>query len=166
MTKKDYSKCKFYRLICRDPTIVEVYVGHTCNETKRRYQHKRDSTYPHRKNHNARVYQFIRNHGGFENWQLLVHEEKKCENKVDVGLRERFWVEHYGATLNKNVPSRTRKEWDAANRESEKKRLAARYEKQAHSQNEKHACPCGGKYTEINKNRHFLTKKHLAFMKV
>ncbi len=162
MPPRDYSKSKFYRLVCRDPTVLEVYVGITCNEVKRRAQHKRESSQPHRAFYNGRVYQFIRANGGWDNWQLLVHEEIKCENKVVARLRERFWVEYYGATLNSNIPGRTSKEWDADNHESEKARLAASYAMRAPKLCVKHTCPCGGKYTELHKNQHFLTKKHLA----
>jgi hypothetical protein len=36
----DYSRTIIYKICCKDPTIEEIYVGHTTNFTKRKYQHK------------------------------------------------------------------------------------------------------------------------------
>ncbi len=41
-TKIDYSKTIIYRIVCKDLSITECYVGHTTNFTKRKCQHKND----------------------------------------------------------------------------------------------------------------------------
>ena len=36
----DYSNTIVYKIYCIDKTITDVYIGHTTNFTKRKYQHK------------------------------------------------------------------------------------------------------------------------------
>ena len=168
MPKADYAKCKFYRIICRDPTVLESYVGHTCGEAQRRQQHKKNCNNERSKGYNRRVYRFIREHGGWDNWQLLVHEHLAVNGKIAATLRERFWFEHYQATLNKNVPGRTKVEWQATNyvekREHFRQRNTEYYTaNQAHLIT-KHACSCGGKYTTQKKAQHNRTKIHTAWL--
>ena len=162
----NYSNCVFYRLVCRDPTVTECYVGHTCNEVKRRSGHKTKCTNEKSKAYTYFVYRFIRDHGGFENWQLIVHEKLAVKDKVDARLRERFWCEFYKATLNKQVPGRTHKEYfvkyRAEHREEIKKRSAA-YLNSA-NQKEKHTCACGGKYTTNGRCHHLKSKKHIKYV--
>ena len=119
MPKKpiNYANCMFYRLVCRDPTVKEVYVGHTTDESNRRRKHKNDCTNEKGAKYNFFVYRFIRDHGGFDNWQMLVEEKLAVADDVAARLRERYWCEHFNATLNSNVPGRTRVEYRADHRE-------------------------------------------------
>jgi hypothetical protein len=184
MPKKpvDYSKCMFYRLVCRDPTVKEVYVGHTTSEVDRRRLHKSDCHNEKGAKFNLFVYRFIRDHGGFENWQLIVHEKRAVEDVIAARLRERHWIEIYKATLNKQVPSRTHAESCAAyyakHREDKKitsavyradhrddKKISSAAYRAANQVRlkEKHECACGGCYTSANKSCHFKSNRHLAY---
>ena len=162
----DYSKCVFYRLVCRDVTVTEVYVGSTTNEFDRRRCHKSDCHNENGPRYNYFVYRFIREHGGWGNWQLLVHEKLAVKDDVEARLRERFWTEHYQATLNKQLPGRTHKEscsnWYTNHREEQNKRYAAYNLAHETHLKEKHDCPCGGKYTTNGYSHHIKTKKHLV----
>ncbi len=163
----DYSKCKFYQLVCKDVTVKECYVGHTTNEKNRRMCHKgrcsdeKDSFY------NLFVYKFIRDHGGWANWQLLVLETAAMKNKTEAALRERHWLVHYNATLNTQVPGQTQAEYRAANVEKIKAETKEYYADNADKikayKKEKHTCECGGCYTTSGKSQHFKTALHLAF---
>lgn len=99
MPKKpiDYSYCVMYRIVCNDINIIDCYIGHTTNLAQRRYGHKNDY-----KHHSDRkLYRFIREHGGFENWSVIQIEEYPCDTyDDDAVMRERYWIEHYKATLN------------------------------------------------------------------
>ena len=98
MPKKpiDYSTCVMYRIVCNDINISECYVGHTTNLTKRRYQHKKDyELYLSRK-----VYKFIRENGGYENWSIIQIEKYPCSGYNEARNRERYWIEYYKASLN------------------------------------------------------------------
>jgi hypothetical protein len=111
----DFSKCCFYRLVCKDVTVTECYVGHTTNEVNRRREHKSRCANNNDTHYNLFVYRYIRDHGGWFNWSLIVHEKLAVKDKAAAVLRERFWCEHYNATLNSNVPGQTLIEYFAAN---------------------------------------------------
>ena len=169
----------FYRLVCRDPTVTEVYVGHTTSEVDRRSSHKSKCHNEKSKQYNYFVYRFIRDHGGFENWQLIVHEKKPVKDIFEAVLQERKWVEFYKATLNSNVPNRTHAESKAAYRaehrdEINKKNAAYNAEHRDESAawsaansdrlKEKHECPCGGKFTTQKQCQHNKSKRHVAYI--
>jgi hypothetical protein len=113
------------------------------------------------------VYRFIRDHGGFDNWQLIVHEKLAMKDDVEARLRERYWTEHYQATLNSNVPGRTKKEygakWQVEHREEHNKWSTAWNLANSARLKEKHNCACGGKFTTANRCLHLKTKLHLAY---
>ena len=98
----DYSNTIIYKLCCNDPSITDVYVGHTTNFTRRKQEHKACCNNPKGKNYNFYVYEFIRDHGGFENWDMIVLETKSCTDGNDARKLEREWFENKGAraTLN------------------------------------------------------------------
>ena len=63
------------------------------------------------------VYQFIREHGNWSNWDMLLIESCKCEDALEARKKERFFIESLHATLNSCIPSRTIKEWEIENKE-------------------------------------------------
>jgi hypothetical protein len=125
MPKKliDYSKCLIYKLCCKDPKISDIYIGHTTNKTERKRSHRSACNNENYIHYNLYVYQFIRDNGGFDNWEMIVIEKYPCENVDDARLRERYWFETLGATLNKNVPSRTIQEYKKKYHENNKDEL-------------------------------------------
>jgi predicted GIY-YIG superfamily endonuclease len=97
-THIDYSKCVIYRIVCKDVNIKDCYVGQTTNLTKRRGQHKSDCKHAYRGN--AKVYKFIKENGGFDNWSVIEIEKYPCSSHDEAQKRERYWMEKYNATLN------------------------------------------------------------------
>ena len=90
----DYSKCIIYKLCCKDPNIEEIYIGATCDFKQRKRAHKTDCHNPNRKHYNYYVYQFIRNHGGFENWTMKILEKySNCKNKLKKKKRT-IWIKN------------------------------------------------------------------------
>jgi GIY-YIG catalytic domain len=159
----DWSKCMFYRLVCRDPTVTECYVGSTCNEVDRRYKHKSACTNQKSKKHNFYVYRFIREHGSWDNWELIVHEKLPMNNEFECKIRERYWVEQYKANLNKQIPSRTQAEYYVDHKEKINRRHAAyNAANEAHLKT-KHTCECGGCYTTNHMSHHNKSKRHTTF---
>jgi hypothetical protein len=160
----NWSKCMFYRLVCRDPTITECYVGSTTNETHRRNTHKNACTNQNIKAHNYFVYKFIREHGSWDNWELIVIEKRPVNNKFECRIRERFFVEQYKAKLNKQIPSRTQAEYYVDHREELTQRAVAwGLANEAHLKT-KNTCACGGCYTTHVKSRHMKSKRHIAYL--
>ena len=104
--KYKYEKGKIYKLCCKDPSISDIYVGSTLNHYRRKNQHKQRCNNPNDKMHNLRVYDFIRNNEGFDNWDLIILEEYSAENKNDLLRRERFWIDKLKPFLNSKTSIR------------------------------------------------------------
>jgi hypothetical protein len=113
----DYSKCVIYRLCCKDLNIKELYIGSTCNFTRRKCGHKSRCHNENDPKYNCKVYKFIRDNGGWDNWDMILVEEYPCENKPQKIQRERYWYEELKADLNKECPGRDKKEWYKTNRD-------------------------------------------------
>jgi hypothetical protein len=123
MPKKpiDYTKTIFYRIVCNDINIKDCYVGHTTNFIKRKQHHKNNTNDENDNHYNIYVYKFIRDNGGWNNWSMIIIDNVKCDNLLDALRQERKFFEEYQATLNKQIPSRTRQEWKEDNKDNIKK---------------------------------------------
>ena len=114
----DYSRTIIYKLVHKDDLYdVNVYVGHTTDFTKRKNAHKNNSMNANRKHYYTKVYKFIRDNGGFENWEMLKIEDYPCKDVHEATLRERYWKRELKTTLNTFEPNRTRKEHYEDNKE-------------------------------------------------
>ena len=110
------------------------------------------------------VYQFIRDNGGFQNWDIIVIERVEYNHKYELKARERFHLEELKATLNKQTPNKTRGEWFIDNKEHVKEyKLHYRQDNinriKQHA-SEKHNCECGGRYTTSSISTHKKSKRH------
>ena len=123
----DYSKSVFYKLVSRDLTITEIYVGHTTNFRLRKSQHKNACNSEKSRNYNFRVYAFIRENGGFVNWDMIVIQRQSCVDAYEVCAIERGYIETLGATLNSQVPGRTIEEWREVNKDKIKEAQSTYY---------------------------------------
>jgi len=183
----DYSKCVIYKLCCNDLNIKEIYVGSTCNFTRRKSQHKHICCNENAIEHNFKVYKFIRDNGGWDNWDMILVDQYPCENKLQKLQRERYWYEELKSTLNGDVPGRSYKEYRDTYYEENKEKIAEQkkeyrknnkikflakdktyYENNREEilrkKKEKITCECGSTFTKTNKLRHDRTKKHLDYI--
>lgn len=119
----NFENAVIYKLVCKDPEILDTYVGSTMNYTKRKYMHKHHCTNEQAENHHLYVYKFIRDHGGWDNWQMLeICKASECTTKQELCRLERRYLEELKATLNKVVPTRTDHEYYVDNIEKHKER--------------------------------------------
>ena len=90
-----------YKLVCNDGSCLEFYVGSTSNIRNRKYQHKTKCNNSKDKEYNKKLYQIIRDNGGWYNWRMVILEEMEEETTL---LQSRMREEHYRleleATLN------------------------------------------------------------------
>lgn len=126
----NYNNSIIYRLICENPLITDEYIGSTINKNRRKQEHKNVCNNEIHKTHNLKVYQFIRENGGFDNWNMIVLEEYSCENRVQLCQRERFWIEERKPTLNCNIPIRIEGEMKQILKEYEKTEKRLEYKKE------------------------------------
>ena len=101
----NYNKCFIYKICCKDATITDCYIGSTTNIIRRRSQHKSSCTCIGNSKYNYLVYTFLREHGGWENFDLIALGEFSCESKMQQYKKERDWIEDLKPTLNKVVPA-------------------------------------------------------------
>ena len=144
----NYNEAVVYKLCCKDVTIKEEYVGSTCCFKKRKSQHKTSCNNENMKEYKIYVYQFIRENGGFENWDMIQIEKCSVKTKRELEMRERFYIESLGASLNKKTPTRTRKEY----REAHKEHIAEKG-KVYREANKEHIADHDKKYYEANKEQ-------------
>ena len=172
-----------YKFCCKDTSITDIYIGSTCNFHRRKACHKYCCNNENDKRHNLQVYKFIRDHGGFENWEMIMIEERSVENKFQKEKLEREHIERLKPSLNCFIPTRTKKEYYEAHKEeiAEKKKeyheknkeVILKKRKEYREQNkeeiakynkEKIVCDCGSFVTRIHKARHLRTQKHQDFI--
>jgi len=114
--KIDYSKGLIYKLCCKDPTIEDIYIGSTTNFRNRKYTHKSMCNNSYYLDYNNKVYKFIRENGGFENWDMILIQYYSCSRKKQLEAKEREYIETLKPTLNTNIPTRTKKEYNEDNK--------------------------------------------------
>lgn len=107
----NFSKNVIYKIVCKNLDITECYVGHTTDFNKRKNVHKTRCNNENTKFYNFRVYKFIRENGGWENWQMVEIEKFPCNDSREAGTRERYWYENLNSKLNCNVPMQTVSEY-------------------------------------------------------
>ena len=79
-----------------------VYVGSTLNFISRKCQHKHVCYNDNTKNHNLKVYQIIRENGGWDEWNMVPLEQCEFSTKLEARIREQHWINKYDKNLNSN----------------------------------------------------------------
>ena len=102
-TEIDYSNTIIYKITCKNETISDVYVGHTTNFVQRKYAHKICCT-NNNNNNNCKLYQVIRNNGGWDNWKMEIIDVINCKDLYETRKKEQEYVVLFKATLNSIEP--------------------------------------------------------------
>jgi len=190
----NYGNGLIYKLCCNDTNIKEEYVGSTVDFTERKRCHKKSCNNVNGKIYNLKVYQFIRENGGFENWSMVLIEKYPCNDILELKSRERYFIELLKSRLNCCIPTRTKKEWrndnketikekdkvyrdehketikerDKVYREEHKETIKEYYEEHKEEilerQNERVVCECGCESSRSNLPRHRQSQKHINLM--
>jgi hypothetical protein len=97
----DYSKTIIYKIICKDEKVSDVYVGHTTNFVKRKFQHKTSCK---NLNNKLKIYEIIRQNGGWDNWEMINVATYNCKNKEEACIKEQKHYEEIKPSLNSCPP--------------------------------------------------------------
>jgi len=114
----EWSKCIIYKIWKDD----DFYVGSTTDLASRKRNHKSNC-----KISNLKIYQTIREKGGWIAWQMTPLEEyKECKSQIEARIREEEWRVKIQANLNsqKCFGAETRQEYDKIWREEHKEQIA------------------------------------------
>ena len=100
MESDDYKNSVIYRIYCKNPDIIECYIGSTKCFEDRFYTHKSACNTKHNKRHNLYLYQFIRDNGGWDNFDREILEYYDCNNEEELKQKEQEYIDKYNPTLN------------------------------------------------------------------
>lgn len=109
-TQTNYHNSIIYKIVCKDTSIKDCYIGATTNFAQRKAKHKRNCNTENSKCHNFRVYKCIRDQGGWDNWDMVMVNRCSCEDKLELRKKERHAVELFNSTLNMVRPYITNEE--------------------------------------------------------
>lgn len=137
MPKVDYSKCIIYKIQHRWKDEL-LYIGSTTNFAKRKGQHKSQCYNTNNKIYNAKLYQSIRDNGGWEEFNMVVIKEFPCENRRQAEAEEDRCIREMKSYLNMHR---------AYVSEEEKLELAKKYREM----NKEKIAEKNHKYYELNK---------------
>ena len=90
----------FYKLHHSVDQTKECYVGSTSNFAIRKSNHKSVCNNANSKDHNYRLYRYIRSNGGFNNWTFTILEQRNNMTKKRKLMRERVLTDRHGGSLN------------------------------------------------------------------
>lgn len=154
----DFSKTVIYHFVCKDEMVKCSYVGSTTNFNKRKCQHKTVSQNKNSKDHHLKLYQTIRDNGGWDNWIMKPLEEFACENKIQQVIREQYWIDNLKPEMNCKVAYQPLEIVE---------RMKVYYENNSvhikEQRKVKYTCVCGSTCCINAKARHERSKKHLDF---
>jgi hypothetical protein len=100
--KRDYSNIIFYKIYCKDKSVIDIYIGKTNDFSNRKSVHKSDCNSG-KKNHLI-LYKTITENKGWDNWKMKEIEKGSFNSEWETRLREDELCIEYKATLNKNKP--------------------------------------------------------------
>lgn len=179
----NYNNSIIYKLCCNDTSITDIYVGSTTNFNRRKNCHKSRCNNVNLKEYNCKVYQFIRDNGGWDNWDMVEVCRVNCIDRRELHKKEREQIELLKPTLNQRIPTRTVKEYQQANKEHIKE-YKKEYNKEYREDNKEHikeykkdyyennkeilnqkiTCECGSIYMKQCKKRHEKSNKHKVYL--
>ncbi len=179
----NYENGLIYKLCCKDANITDIYVGSTLSFRHRKSSHKSCCNNEKNFKYNFDLYKFIRENGGFSNWDMILIEYYKCDTKLELEKREREVIENLKPSLNRSIPTRTKKEYqekyDQDNKEkrkeyyeqyyeNNKEQISEKnkewYENNKEKRKEKITCECGAVITKQHFIRHTKSIKHNGYI--
>ena len=167
----DFSKTIIYKIWKDD----DFYVGSTTDFASRKSKHKSACNSETGHHYNYKLYQTIRDKGGWDAWEMTPLEEYvECKSKTQTRIREEEWRVKLNASLNsqKAFGAETIQEYNKQYQQNHKEELAVKKKqyRQEHADeikaqaSQKFECECGSICRVSSKAKHLQTKKHQAYL--
>jgi len=93
----------FYQIVCNDKTVKESYVGSSVNFKDRKSRHKCNCNSPNSKCYNFKIYKFIRDNGGWNNFNFITLKEIVCADKYEAHKIEQSYINELNPELNERL---------------------------------------------------------------
>jgi len=139
-----------YMIKSIDETIPEIYIGSTNDYKQRQRAHKSNCNNPNNKNHNCKLYRFIRSKGGFDNFKFEIIEECSNEDKIEL---ESIYYDLFNPELNTRKYDFDKKEYHKEYTEKNKEKILT-YRKEYRENNKNKMKEYRGNNKEKNKEYH------------
>lgn len=117
------SKSYIYKIFCKDKEVKEIYIGSTSKLNLRKNTHRYNCNNPNSKEYDRELYKFIRNNGGWDNWDYEILKEWIVDNSEDLKSEEqKFIIQHKSNntllnSVNPIARKRDQKKWYEKNKE-------------------------------------------------
>jgi len=99
MPQVDYSKIVIYKIQHKEKDEL-LYVGSTTHFGNRKTQHKSRCYSPNGRGYNLKLYQTIRDNGGWDCFNMVVIKEFPCKNKQEALTEEDRIIREWRSSLN------------------------------------------------------------------
>ena len=97
----DYSKTIIYKILHKeDYDNAYIYIGSTTDFIRRKTKHKSSCNCVTNRDHNDKKYQYIRNNGGWGEWNMIEVEKFPCNDGNEARAREEYWRCQFNSKLN------------------------------------------------------------------
>ena len=97
----DYSNTIIYKLVHKeDYDNANIYIGSTTDFIRRKTTHKNCCNSEKQKVYNEKKYQYIREKGGWDNWNMIEVEKFPCNDGNEARAREEYWRCLFNSQLN------------------------------------------------------------------
>lgn len=99
MSSQNQKAC-IYKLVCKNPEKKEIYVGSTKNIHQRAYNHYLTSINPNSKEYNVKKNVYIRENGGWDNFELVKLCDFEYTERVELRKKEQEYIDALKPSLN------------------------------------------------------------------
>jgi predicted GIY-YIG superfamily endonuclease len=102
MENNKYQKFVIYKIYQKsEPSMV--YIGSSTNFKRRKSQHKKNISNRRSKAYHYPLYQYIRNQGGWENFDMVIYLDYPCNSKNEGLTKETEIIKLLNSPLNSMV---------------------------------------------------------------
>ena len=165
--EQKYKPYIMYKITCNDNENL-IYIGSTKNFKCRKSLHKGCCDNEKSKKYNFKIYQNIRENGGWSNFTMKPIEMYYTDSKIKAKIRENELMEVFNSSLNDKRAYTSVDEKQLYNKEyaENNKDKLKEYHKQYDDvrNKEKITCECGCETSKDNVKRHLTSKKHQQFV--
>ena len=177
----NYENSVIYKIVSRDPSIKNNYIGSTTDFRKIKINHKSNCNNKNSKFYNRYLYKFIRKNNGWRNWKIaVVKKYPDISNKKELLKKHRKWMRVLDASLNKRVPGTVlkvgKRKYDKMYYQLHREKNAKYYHDYNKYYRESHylqikskarksiECECGCTIKRCSMTNHVKSKKHIKLM--
>ena len=96
----NYQEALIYKIAHRYSPYV--YIGSTCNFSRRKYEHKSRCYNENGEQYNHKLYQTIRELGGWNNFEMVLVAKCPCDDKLELRAKEFEYQKLFDVNMNMN----------------------------------------------------------------